>query len=237
MSEGKQPDRKKRTYIRKFDLIGELLENYGDMTGGNIVREIFSYLDFSTLQRGLLVANSWKDFLANDKKIWLDLLEKQVPNLIHFTNKLAENEEENSTYWKEVWSSIEKEDNIGPKELIDSFKKVQHIYEIVKIHANRERKRLENEAENFPPHLRYDYHWDYLPYQDDFVGEKVKEEIQREIKKKENPFMVSLQGEMKNLEVALFYTEVPKSWNRPRKDKILREIRNYLLNELTMLQK
>ena len=230
MSEGKQPDRKKRTYIKKFDIIGELMTNYGDMTGRNIVREIFSYLDFSTLQRGLLVANSWKNFLENDKKIWLDLLEKQVPNLIHFTNKLAENEEENSTYWKEVWSSIEKEDKIGPKELIDSFKKVQHIFEIVKIHANRERKRLENLAENFP-HLRHDYHWDYLPYQDDFVGEKVKKEIQREIKKKENPFMVSLQGEMKNLEVALFYTEVPKSWNRPRKDKILREIRNYLLNE------
>ena len=133
MSEGKQPDRKRRTY--KFDLIGELLSNYGDMTGGNIVLEIFSYLDFSTFQRGLLVANSWNHFLANDKKIWLDVLEKQLPNLIHFTNKLAENEEENSTYWKEVWSSIEKEDNIGPKELIDSFKKVQHIFEIVKIHA------------------------------------------------------------------------------------------------------
>ena len=219
MSEGKQPDRKRRTY--KFDLIGELLSNYGDMTGGNIVLEIFSYLDFSTLQRGFLVANSWNHFLANDKKIWLDVLEKQLPNLIHFTNKLAENEEENSTFWKEVWSSIEKEDNIGPKELIDSFKKVQHIFEIVKIHANRELKRLKNF-----PHLRHPC-CDYLPFQDDFVGEKVKKEIRREIKKKENPFMVSLQGEMNTLEVNFpFHTE-----NRRKKDEILREIRNYLLNE------
>ena len=46
------------------------------------------------------------------------------------------------------WSSIEKEDNIGPKELIDSFKKVQHIFEIVKIHANREMKRLEKGTDN-----------------------------------------------------------------------------------------
>ena len=43
---------------------------------------------------------------------------------------------------------IEKEDNIGPKELIDSFKKVQHIFEIVKIHANREMKRLEKGTDN-----------------------------------------------------------------------------------------
>ena len=67
MSEGKQPDRKRRTY--KFDLIGELLSNYGDMTGGNIVLEIFSYLDFSTFQRGLLVANSWNHFLARSTPI------------------------------------------------------------------------------------------------------------------------------------------------------------------------
>ena len=120
---------------RKFDIIGELLSNYGEMTGGNISREILSYLDFSTLQQGRLVSKSWNGFLSNDKKIWQDVLKKQLPNLIHFTNKLAENEEENSTFWKEVWSSIEKEDNIGPKELIDSFKKVQHIFEIVKIHA------------------------------------------------------------------------------------------------------
>ena len=125
MSERKQSERiaKKRTHEMmmaksepiKFDLIGELLSNYGEMTGGNITREIFSYLDFSTLQQGRLVAKSWNHFLSNDKKIWLQALEKQLPNLIYFTNRLAENDEENSTFWKEVWSRIEKDDNIVQK--------------------------------------------------------------------------------------------------------------------------
>ena len=183
MSERKQPDRvaKKRTHEmmakskpRKFDIMGEL-ENYGEMTGGNITREIFSYLDFSTLQQGRLVAKSWNHFLSNDKKIWLQALEKQLPNLIYFTNRLAENDEENSTFWKEVWSSIEKDDNKGPKELIDTFKRVQHIFEIVKICA-------ESKLVDYK-----DFHTvDYLPFHDDFVGEKVKKEIRREIKKNEN---------------------------------------------------
>ena len=63
MSERKQPDRssKKRTREmmakskpKKFDIIGELLSNYGEMTGRNISREILSYLDFSTLQQGTI---------------------------------------------------------------------------------------------------------------------------------------------------------------------------------------
>ena len=232
MSEGKQPDRtaKKRTYIRKFDLIGELLSNYGEMTGGNITREIFSYLDFSTLQRGRLVAKSWNHFLANDKKIWLQALEKHLPNLIYFTNRLTENEEENSTFWKELWMSIGKEDNKGPKEIIDSFKKVQSIFEIVKICAKSKLKRYEN----FQLH-------DYLPFHDDFVGEKLKKVVIREIKKKETPFMVGLQQQMGDLEEGkirlqeianlhgyLFFQNWEISRNRGMQDKILREIKDYL---------
>ena len=225
MSEGKQPDRmaKKRTYIRKFDVIGELMENYGEMTH-HITREIFSYLDFSELQKGLLVSKSWNGFLSNDKKIWLQALEKQLPILIYFTNQLAENKEENSTFWKEVWSSIEKDDNMGPKELIDSFKKVQRIFEIIKICANSQLKRLKKL--NFPHHLHPCC--DYLPFQDDFVGEKVKREIRREIKEKENPFMVSLQQQMRVFDVNFPFL----SENRRMKIlKISSVIRNYLLNE------
>ena len=223
MSERKQPDRnsKKRSHemmakskpnYRKFDLIGELLSNYG-MTGGNITREIFSYLDFSTLQRGRLVSKSWNHFLSNDKKIWIQALEKQLPILIYITNQLTENEEENSTFWKEVWRSIGKEDNIGPKELIDSFKKVQSIFEIVKICA----------SSKFCRGI-----W-YGNRQFHDVGEKVKKVIRREIKKKENPCMVSLQRQMGDLEEGMCVICV----NRKRKmqDKIMREIKDYLLNK------
>ena len=255
MSERKQPDRilKKRTREmmvkskpRKFDIIGEVLSNYGEMTGGNITREIFSYLDFSTLQQGRLVAKSWNHFLSNDKKIWLQALEKQLPNLIYFTNRLAENDEENSTFWKEVWSRIEKDDNISPKELIDSFKRVQNIFEVVKICAKSKLVGYKN------------FHTvDYLPFHDDFVGEKVKKEIRREIKRNENLLYSFTSPLIRISEVGV---EVPEglnlspiianllgSWNwnlqnphqfhnqdidtRITQEKILVEIKKYLVNE------
>ena len=253
MSERKQPDReaKKRTHemmARKFDIIGELLSNYGEMTGGNISREILSYLDFSTLQQGRLVSKSWNGFLSNDKKIWQDVLKKQLPNLIHFTNKLAENEEENSTFWNEVWSSIEKDNNKGPKELIDSFKRVQHIFEIVKICAKSKLVDYKN------------FHTvDYLPFHDDFVGEKVKREIRREIKKNWDltvqavfgliPFGLDLEtyllGDLEGHNWSQIIANLLGSCNwtlqiphqrynqvtRRTQEKILVEIKKYLLNE------
>ena len=178
----------------KFDLIGEFLSNYGEMTGGNIIRQIFSYMDFSTLQQSRLVSQSWNLFLINDKKIYLQLLKKQLPNLIYFTNQLAENEEENSSFWKEIWRSIEKEDDdISLKEIIQAFKQVQGIFEIVKIFMNSNKKRFENlEMSNYLPQN----------FNDDFVGKKVKKEIRREIKKKENKYLVALRSNFTDLEQA-----------------------------------
>ena len=51
-----------------FDLIGELISNYGEITGTSLVHEIFSYLDFSTLQQIRLVRQSWNFFLTKDLK-------------------------------------------------------------------------------------------------------------------------------------------------------------------------
>ena len=232
MSVRNQPDRiaKKRTYEmmiakskpRKFDL----LTNYGEP---DITRQIFSYVDFSTLQESRLVSKSWNHYLANDKKIWMQAQEKHLPNLIYLTNQLAENEEENSTFWKEVWSSIkEVDDDISLKEIIQAMKQVQSIFEIIKICAEGKQKRFEN--------LKM---VDYLPqnFNDDFVGEKVKKEIRREIKRGEKrKFMVVLQRNIGDLEQA-------KKWriqlqnggfnfqtNRVRriKAKILRELKDYL---------
>ena len=208
---------------RKFDL----LTNYGEP---DITRQIFSYVDFSTLQESRLVSKSWNHYLANDKKIWMQAQEKHLPNLIYLTNQLAENEEENSTFWKEVWSSIKEvdDDDISLKEIIQAMKQVQSIFEIIKICAEGKQKRFEN--------LKM---VDYLPqnFNDDFVGEKVKKEIRREIKRGEKrKFMVVLQRNIGDLEQA-------KKWriqlqnggfnyqtNRVRriKAKILRELKDYL---------
>ena len=249
MSERKQPDRiaKKRTNEmmmakskpRKFDLIGELLSNYGEP---DITREIFSYVDFTTLQQSQLVSKSWNHYLANDKKIWLQAMEKHLPNLIYLTNQLAENEEENSTWWKEVWISIKKADEPGTqwydyslKEIIQAFKQVQSIFEILKICLESKQKRFEN--------LKM---VDYLPqnFNDDFVGEKVKKEIRREIKRGEKrKFMVVLQRNIGDLEqvkrwrsqMQIIYGPVNQATWYPKairriKDKILLELNNYLLN-------
>ena len=248
MSERKQSERiaKKRTHEMmiekskpiKFDLIGELLSNYGEMTGGNIVRQIFSYMDFSTLQQSRLVSQSWNLFLINNKKICLQFLEKHLTNLIYFTNQLAENEEENSSFWKEFLSRIEKADNKGSlKEIIQAFKKVQGIFETVKTFKNNNQKRFANLDMS-----------DYLPqnFNDDFVGEKVKQEIRRKIKKKENRFLVALLSNFGPLERAKIEMKIraqapvehvfPYGFNywidevRRIKDKILRECKDYLLN-------
>ena len=190
--------------------------------------------------QGRLVSKSWNGFLSNDKKIWQDVLKKQLPNLIHFTNKLAKNEEENSTYWNELWSRIEKDDKIGPKELIDSFKRVQHIFEVVKICAESEFVTFKNFNTV-----------DYLPFNDDFVGEKVKKEIRREIMKNENlPVLLTVPRIATELQIfALLLGDW--NWNlqnphqfgtrriqekilvetRRIQEKILVEIKKYLLNE------
>ena len=245
MSERKQSERiaKKRTHemmiakSKPIDLIGELLSNYGEMTGGNIVRQIFSYMDFSTLQQSRLVSKSWNFFLINNKKICLQFLEKHLTNLIYFTNQLAENEEENSSFWKEFLSRIEKADNDSClKEIIQAFKKVQGIFETVKTFKNNNTKRFANLDMS-----------DYLPqnFNDDFVGEKVKQEIRRKIKKKENRFLVSLLWDIGQLERAKemkIKTQNPDTFGFPYgfdfwsyevrriKDKILRECKEYLLN-------
>ena len=248
MSERKQSERiaKKRTHEMmmaksepiKFDLIGELLSNYGEMTGGNIVRQIFSKMDFSTLHQSRLVSQSWNLFLINNKKICLQFLEKHLTNLIYFTNQLAENEEENSSFWKEFLSRIEKADNDSClKEIIQAFKKVQGIFETVKTFKNNNTKRFANLDMS-----------DYLPqnFNDDFVGEKVKQEIRRKIKKKENRFLVALLSNFGHLEHAKIKMKIrmqapvehvfPYGFNywidevRRIKDKILRECKDYLLN-------
>ena len=141
---------------------------------------------------------------------------------------------------------IEKEDNIGPKELIDSFKKVQHIFEIVKICAKSKLVAF-----------KYFHTVDYLPFKEDYVGEKVKKEIRSEIKKNEN--LLKPLGERHQLAAPLKYMQGDLeghnwsqvianllgslSWltsphhqvidiTRRTQENFLEEIKKYLLNEL-----
>ena len=52
---------------RNFDIIGNLICNYG-LTGKNLVHDIFSYMDVSSIQGGHLVCKTWNLFLINERK-------------------------------------------------------------------------------------------------------------------------------------------------------------------------
>ena len=63
-----------------FDIIGSLLCSYG-LTGENLARDIFSYMDVSSIEEGRFVCKSWNIFLTNDKKLWMDILRQTLPYL------------------------------------------------------------------------------------------------------------------------------------------------------------
>ena len=71
-----------------FDIVGNLLCNYG-MTGEDITHEIFSYLDFSSIQDSRLVSKSWNLFLSNDRKLWMEILRQTQPYIEFLTNQLS----------------------------------------------------------------------------------------------------------------------------------------------------
>ena len=73
----------------QFNMIGDLISNYG-MTGENVAHQIFSQLDFSSLQQGQLVCKTWNRFLANDRNLILNLLMKTKPYLEYLSKELSD---------------------------------------------------------------------------------------------------------------------------------------------------
>ena len=99
MASRKQPDRqvkkKRKSELeepRNYDIVGTFVCNYG-MTGENIVREIFSYLDVSSLQKGHLVCKTWNFFLINDKRVWMDILRRTQPYFKFVSKQLLSDED------------------------------------------------------------------------------------------------------------------------------------------------
>ena len=70
----------KMTECNNFDIIGVCLSDYG-LTGESIAIQIFSYLDFSSLTKGLSVCETWNQFLTKDRTLWLKMLAKTQPSL------------------------------------------------------------------------------------------------------------------------------------------------------------
>ena len=178
-----QPDRqvkkkRKMEVPESFDLVGNLLGNYG-LTGEIIAHQIFCSLDFSSIQDSRLVCKSWKIFLSNDRKLWLELLRQTQPffeflssqfrdgfSTIAFKHQFSSNKnsaanETKKNWIKEFFDSIEirsKNDNFSCQKMIQLFRKT-HV-----VHAA-----LQSVIQDCPV---------YEVFQKEFIGRQLAEEIQ-----------------------------------------------------------
>jgi len=141
-----QPDRKVKkrptvdlTNSTKFDMIGDWISNYG-MTGENLTRWIFSYLDFSSIQKGRLVCRTWCRYLINDRILWHGILMKSKIYLEMFFNKMSPDKYNlTSTLFKEFthyfFMCIENKKNLlDYDQIFKLFGKIQSIIVIVGSH-------------------------------------------------------------------------------------------------------
>lgn len=141
-----QPDRKvkKKPEIdwrnaRKHDLIGDWISNYG-LTGANLTRWIFSYMDFSTLQKGRLVCKTWCQYLTYDRILWLNILLKSRLYLEMFFNKLSHEKYKLtaalfSDFTKDFFQCI-KDRNLHYEHIFKIFGDVHSIIIIIGCHNN-----------------------------------------------------------------------------------------------------
>ena len=67
----------------QLDILGILATDMG-MTGENISREIFSYVDIFSLMRGRMVSKTWNRYLSQQKCIWMAHLRKTLSFLDYF---------------------------------------------------------------------------------------------------------------------------------------------------------
>jgi len=149
---------------RNFDIIGTLVCNYG-MTGENLVRKIFSYMDVSSLQGGYLVSKTWNFFLINDRKLWMDILRQTHPYFEFLSRQLLSDEDyaadAKTKIWKEYFDFIEENDKICCLKIIQLFKRIQMIQVV-----------FQDVIKNCPV---------YEFFQKEFIGEKLAGEIQLQI--------------------------------------------------------
>ena len=161
-----------------FDPVGELLSNYGEITGKNLVHEIFSYLDFSTLQQIRLVRQSWNFFLAKDQRLWQNILRGTQPFIEFLINELVG--KKYSDVWKECFDKIALLDDFSCVKVYQTMRKIQEFFMVqsytVFFHVFRK-------------------------FKDYFVGEKLTEEIRMEIYENKKPFLVWLEKNMDAMDI------------------------------------
>lgn len=151
-----------------FDIIGTLLCNYG-LTGESLARQIFSYMDFSSIERGRFVCKSWNVFLINDKKIWMDILKQTLPYLEFLSSHLPDEDfAATRKTWKDHFDFVQKDEDHCCQKIIQMFKRIQ-IVQIL----------FQDVIKECPVPV-------YKVFQKEFIGEKLVGEIQSQIMEKHN---------------------------------------------------
>ena len=73
-----------------FDIVGTLITEMG-LTGENLTRQIFSYLDMTSLVCVRKVSNTWHGFMIRQKSVWMEELRKFDQHLEFIENSLLSN--------------------------------------------------------------------------------------------------------------------------------------------------
>ena len=147
---------------KNFDIVGVFLSDYG-LTGENIVLQIFSNLDFSSLTKGLLVCKNWKKFLTRDRTLWLKILGQTQPSLEYLSNELSNGDDDERKVWQEFFDSLKIKEDIKFDKISSLFTKVTTMFFVIQAWGD----------ENF-----YKVEGYYLPenFENDF-GQNITKEI------------------------------------------------------------
>ena len=147
---------------KNFDIVGVFLSDYG-LTGENIVLQIFSNLDFSSLTKGLLVCKNWKQFLTRDRTLWLKILGQTQPSLEYLSDELSKGDDDERKVWQEFFDSLKIKEDIKFDKISSLYTKVTTMFFVIQAWGD----------ENF-----YKVEGYYLPenFENDF-GQNITEEI------------------------------------------------------------
>ena len=111
-------------------IIGAFLSDYG-LTGENIVLQIFSNLDFSSLTKGLLVCKNWKKFLTRDRTLWLKILGQTQPSLEYLSNELSNGDDDERKVWQEFFDSLKIKEDIKFDKISSLYTKVTTMFFVI----------------------------------------------------------------------------------------------------------
>ena len=120
---------------KNFDIIGVFLSDYG-LTGQNIALQILSYLDFSSLQKSLLVCKNWNQFLTKDQTLWPKMLGKTQPFLEYLSNELSNGDQDECKVWQEFLDSLKTKEDIKFDKISRLFTKIMSIFSVIQEWGN-----------------------------------------------------------------------------------------------------